>query len=397
MKKVEWEEWANPHLLEEVRKYGKFDTNACLSCGGCTITCALSSNETSFSPRQCFQYIQAGLRERLLNNLGPWLCYYCGDCSVSCPREAEPGESMMTLRRYLTANYDWTGFAKKVYTSKIFEIAAILIIALVVVALYFKFTFFPSGDAANWIGDDGGVLINKIAPWTRIHLGDWFLAGVLAFLLITNVFYMWLKIIVKDKSVNVPFKTYITEIFSLIWNFFTQRRFNKCDNSKTYWILHLCLMLSYVMLFTIIVFFLEWFQTDTVHPVWHPQRLLGYIATIGLFAGIIYFIYARIKKSTEISKNSHFTDWTFLILLLLTTLSGILLHFARVSGLPVYTYIMYLIHLMVLVPMLAIEVPFSKWSHLAYRPFAIYFYRVKEEAYRLQQQKIDELSLKEAA
>lgn len=304
---------------------------------------------------------------------------------------------MMTLRRYLTANYDWTGFAKKVYTSKIFEIAAILIIALVVVALYFKFTFFPSGDAANWIGDDGGVLINKIAPWTRIHLGDWFLAGVLAFLLITNVFYMWLKIIVKDKSVNVPFKTYITEIFSLIWNFFTQRRFNKCDNSKTYWILHLCLMLSYVMLFTIIVFFLEWFQTDTVHPVWHPQRLLGYIATIGLFAGIIYFIYARIKKSTEISKNSHFTDWTFLILLLLTTLSGILLHFARVSGLPVYTYIMYLIHLMVLVPMLAIEVPFSKWSHLAYRPFAIYFYRVKEEAYRLQQQKIDELSLKEAA
>jgi len=28
---------------------------------------------------------------------------------------------------------------------------------------------------------------------------------------------------------------------------------------------------------------------------------------------------------------------------------------------------------MVLFPMLMIEVPFSKWSHLAYRPFAIYF------------------------
>jgi len=32
---------------------------------------------------------------------------------------------------------------------------------------------------------------------------------------------------------------------------------------------------------------------------------------------------------------------------------------------------------MVLVPMLTIEVPFSKWSHLAYRPFAIFFSKIK--------------------
>jgi hypothetical protein len=30
--------------------------------------------------------------------------------------------------------------------------------------------------------------------------------------------------------------------------------------------------------------------------------------------------------------------------------------------------------------MIIIEVPFSKWSHLAYRPFAIYFYRLKKKA-----------------
>jgi nitrate reductase gamma subunit len=127
-----------------------------------------------------------------------------------------------------------------------------------------------------------------------------------------------------------------------------------------------------------IVGFLEWFQTDIVHPVWHPQRLIGYISTIGLFAGIIYFTINRIKKLKENGKYSHYTDWTFLILLFLTTLSGILLHYFRVSGLPVATYITYLIHLMVLVPMLMIEVPFSKWSHLAYRPFAIYFANLKK-------------------
>jgi hypothetical protein len=35
---------------------------------------------------------------------------------------------------------------------------------------------------------------------------------------------------------------------------------------------------------------------------------------------------------------------------------------------------------MVVVPMLVLEVPFSKWSHLAYRPLAMYFSKVRAEA-----------------
>ena len=38
---------------------------------------------------------------------------------------------------------------------------------------------------------------------------------------------------------------------------------------------------------------------------------------------------------------------------------------------------MYVIHLMGVVPMLVLEVPFGKWAHLAYRPLAIYFARVQ--------------------
>jgi len=86
----------------------------------------------------------------------------------------------------------------------------------------------------------------------------------------------------------------------------------------------------------------------------------------------------------ENNKYSHFTDWTFLILLFLTTLSGILLHFFRIYGMPQFTYITYLIHLMVLVPMLIIEVPFSKWSHMIYRPFALYFAHLKKMAIKKQ-------------
>jgi quinone-modifying oxidoreductase subunit QmoC len=43
----------------------------------------------------------------------------------------------------------------------------------------------------------------------------------------------------------------------------------------------------------------------------------------------------------------------------------------------------------VLVPMLAVEVPFSKWSHLAYRPFAIYFSELRKSDLKRQRRTTD--------
>ena len=83
---------------------------------------------------------------------------------------------------------------------------------------------------------------------------------------------------------------------------------------------------------------------------------------------------------------SHPSDWMFPILLLLTTLTGIFLHTFRYLDLPLATYVTYVIHLAIAVPMLVLEVPFGKWSHLAYRPFAIYFQAIKEKAQALQQE-----------
>jgi hypothetical protein len=64
----------------------------------------------------------------------------------------------------------------------------------------------------------------------------------------------------------------------------------------------------------------------------------------------------------------------------MVTLSGILVHIFRYQGLALATYYTYVIHMALLVPMLVLEVPFGKWSHLAYRPLAIYFQQVKQAA-----------------
>ena len=46
---------------------------------------------------------------------------------------------------------------------------------------------------------------------------------------------------------------------------------------------------------------------------------------------------------------------------------------------------------MILIPMLVVEVPFSKWSHLAYRPMAIYFANLKEKARSNESNEINEI------
>ncbi len=378
----------NPNLKKDLVAFGLREWNDCFHCGNCTATCPLTKSDNLF-PRKAIRLAQMGLEQRIVANADPWMCYYCGDCSDSCPRGAQPGELMMVLRRYLTASYDWTGLSRKFYTSKIWEFGVIGVIAAAIIAV-FAFLLPPAADLVSnssaYINDQGGVMINSLASGVGanhfidyIHFGDLIMAGIVAFFLITNIFNMFIKVIVRDKSVQIPFTSYFIEFWQLIYNFLTQQRFSKCDK-KDYWVGHLLLMTGYTILFTMIVGFLPKFQIEEIVPWYNWQRILGYYATFGLLFFITYTIIGRIRKRDPKLRFSHPSDWLFLIMLGLTTVSGILVHIFRVTGLPAATYYTYVFHLAVLVPMIIVEVPFSKWSHLAYRPFAIYFDRLKKAA-----------------
>ncbi len=373
----------NPDFATVIKEYGALDYNACYNCGNCTAVCSLSDGDNSF-PRKMIRLSVLGLEDEIQTSVDPWLCYYCGECSETCPQQTDPAELMMSLRRYLTSKYDWTGLANKLYTSKIWEFGTIIFLAAVILVLFIFF----HGPMTTELTADGGVKLNTFAPWKQIEIGDWIMAALLAFFLLSNIFNMYLKIVVSKKDIKIPLKLYFTELWTLLLHFATQKQFSKCDTElsgkkikfSTYWIIHMFLVTSYVLMLIMIMVFLGWFQTDNIYAWWHPQRLLGYYSTLGLTIGLIYFSLERIKKISEKSKHSHVTDWTFLVLLFLTTITGILVHIFRIYGLPFATYYIYVIHIMVLFPMLMIEVPFSKWSHLAYRPFAIYFNNVLKAA-----------------
>ena len=375
----------NPAFKKELKKFGmSSEWNECFHCGNCTATCPLTEQGFLF-PRKGIRSIQMGLKDKLAGYVDPWLCYYCGDCSKTCPRDANPGELMMTLRRYLTSIYDWTGLSGKFYTSKWWEYGFIAFFAILVCVLFA--IFLPlRPDAAMMVNESGGVMINNLVAGvsesqfiTIIEYGDWTMALVVATLLITNIFNMFIQVVINDKSVKIPFYIYFTEAWNLLYNFITQAKFSKCDD-KSYWLGHFLLMTGYSIMFALIVAFLPKFQIEEVVDWYNWQRLLGSYSTFGILFFLIIATIGRIRKKDIKLKYSHPTDWLFIVMLGLTTISGILVHIFRVGGMPAATYYSYVVHLAILVPMILVEVPFSKWSHLAYRPFAIYFSNLKKTA-----------------
>jgi len=163
----------DPGLLSELKEYGEANVEKCFNCGNCTAICPLATDATPF-PRNNIRLLQLGLRERMQQSLDPWLCYYCGDCSATCPRQAEPAEAQMTMRRWLTAQYDWTGLARKFYTSKWWELGSVLLLSGILVLLVFVRIFGADRYGAQRSFFDGSVQPSEIAKLIVIlYIADW--------------------------------------------------------------------------------------------------------------------------------------------------------------------------------------------------------------------------------
>ena len=367
-----------PELRNQLIQFGIGDWNACYHCGTCTAICPLSEEGFLF-PRKKIRLMQMGLKNELESSVEPWLCYYCGECTETCPRDANPGELMMSLRRYLTSKYDWTGLSKKFYTSEIWELAFILLFAALVIMAFLLVLPAAGYHFTKVLTPEGGVRVNAFAPIHIVETFDWTMAFIVASLLISNIIRMYYKIIWKSGKMKVSLWVHIREFWLLLFNFAFQPKFSKCDD-KQYWLSHWFLMSGYTIMFIVIVVYLPWFQTEKILPVWNPQRLLGYYATFGLLFGLLVAIVGRLRRKDIKFQFSHISDWLFLAMLTLTAVTGILIHIFRISGMPLATYVSYIAHMAVLVPTILIEVPFSKWSHLAYRPFAVYFQQLKKNS-----------------
>lgn len=361
----------NPKLIDDLAKFGAEDVQKCYHCGSCSAVCEHSDDRFMF-PRRPMRLLQMGLEQRLRTSLDPWLCYYCGQCSTQCPRGAEPGETMMSLRRWLTSRYDFTGISRLFYRSWRAELAAILLVAA---ATAVGFTAYGLRHGELGIYSGPGAFLDSAA----VHRFDWALATLLVLLLAINAGRMWWLTMGPRTGVRAGIATYLRKLPLLPLHFFTQRRYADCERKRP-WAIHLVLMLSYLTMLVLIMFFLHAMQAGP--EINWAVHGLGYLASIGLVGAVLWSIRGRLRKTEVQLQHSHESDWIFLILLLVVAGTGVLQHALHRAGASEAANVAYVVHLMGVVPMLLLEVPFSKWSHLAYRPLAMYLAEVQRETLR---------------
>jgi ferredoxin len=345
----------NPDFAKEIFKYGNKDFHACYNCGNCTAVCSLSDEQNSF-PRKMVRLTVLGLDEKITSSLDPWLCYYCGDCATTCPREANPGELMMSLRRWLTAKYDWTGLSGLLY--KYLPVTIFAFIATALAVLFFA-------AAKNFDVE------------TIMHFGHqfemWAIIGVFTIILIPNLARMWWFIILKPK-INVKFMTYVKTMGELFTHMFTQKRTLGCDDSQSRWFIHMIIVFGYLLLlFTTVV--LDWFGTSNLFII-----ILGYAESIVLFSLTFIFMRGRIQKNKELNKFSQPSDWLFVIWLFLMAFTAFAVRIFIDLDMIETNLWLYLFHLIILVQWAVLIVPFGKWTHFLYRSFAMYFEKLKQLA-----------------
>lgn len=369
----------NPTFIDDLDRYGAEDVKLCYQCGDCSTVCPHADDIYIF-PRKSMKLLQMGLEQKIETTLEPWLCYYCGQCSEQCPREADPGETMMSLRRWLISRYDFTGIARRFFKSRTTEVLAIVLVAIVTGVSLLLYGF--SGGSIKIYDGEGAFLPNDF-----IHRFDLTVGSIMLVFLLINAGRMWYLTMIKGTPFNVPWWLYLKQLYQLPWHFFTQKRYAECEKKHEHpvfmpWMLHLGLMLGYVTMLVLVMVFIEKLQSGP--RIDWSVHIFGYLATIGLLAGTVYFIRNRVKKNYVQYKKSHGTDWVFVILLFIIVITGIVQHVLHRTGFYESANIVYIVHLMAVVPWL-LRMPFSKWSHLVYRPLAMYFAEIRREALSLQE------------
>jgi quinone-modifying oxidoreductase subunit QmoC len=370
----------DPSFMGELERFGAFDIRGCFNCGNCTAVCSLSQGGENF-PRRLIRYAQLGMRDQLAASKEVWLCYYCGDCSESCPRQAEPGEFMASARRYFISSWDLTSVARRLYTSWWFTA-----LFMGILAVLFAGMLLASGGKMT----SSRLELFGFIPLAWIHnLGTvvLILAGLAAAANVVNAARrMNLSLPAQSPDKRSSLKDAWGAARKTLKELAAQTRFAECaaeGPGKELWYLsarwiHLAIMWGFLGLFAATALDFLFKVPGSSVPLWYPARLLGTVAGLALLYGTTVALVRRLTPGAGSSfAHSLLSDWLLLWLLWSVALTGFLLEIAvyQPAG-AAWGYAAFLVHV-VLALELVILLPFTKFAHMLYRPLALWILNLR--------------------
>ncbi len=354
----------DPALSSKLQKLGATRLVRCYNCGTCTAICPLSEEDAEF-PRTLIRYAIIGAEEKLLSSPGLWLCYYCGECSDSCPRDADPGAFLMAARRYAIKQYSWGKVASVFYDNRVSSAAGIVALTLIAIFGFLLMMGTPTFSSPN---------LQAFFSFQILHDVGLVLGVLLGLSVLANVAIMMRYLHFnghRDVPITGRLRIWVSSLVnSLAKSALAQTNYLKCTNRNRY-LAHMALFWGFVGLaVATTVDFVIGLGKVPLYPV-PPQRMLGILSGIAFTAGAGYYLWKRFKKDERHVKLSHFSDWVFVVLMLLAGVSGLLLTLSMYQDSGVAAYSLYAIHLVVVFDLILLA-PFTKFAHAIYRPLAIW-------------------------
>ncbi len=348
------------------------DLSVCYQCGTCTAVCPISTADNPF-PRKEMVWVQWGLKDRALGNASIWLCHQCGSCNAYCPRDAKPANVMAALRDFSIGHHAAPRFMGRAlggprYLPLLFAIPVVLFLAIL--AGLGHLTSLPAGR----------IVFSKLIPIPVIEVVFIAAIGLSMLGAVTGGLRYWQALNASMGAArNGTAST--AGLVATLADILRHRRFRQCTEKpagprRTYkghlYRTHLVVFWGFLGLVATTASVgvgIYAFGYLTPWPFWHPVKLLGNLSGVAVIAAVIVFLWRRIADAREAGKSTY-SDWLFLAILLLTTLTGFLSQWLRLADLRALAYPAYVVHL-VFIFFLLVYIPYSKFAHLAYRTVAM--------------------------
>ncbi len=352
----------HPEFADELKKLGATKVTECFNCGNCTAICPLSTNEHMF-PRRIIRYIQLGLADKAKSAPEPWLCHACGECSVTCPRQAFPSEIMNGVRNYAMQKFAVPGFMAKLFTSPAY-LPIVFLIPLILLYGFLAALGFPPYP-------EGEIIFSKYIEPTYLEIAG-LSAG--AYVIIVALASLW------RFNNALGLKTgFFSNLIRGIILILKHSRFAQCETNRFRYFAHIGVFYGFILLGISTlgaVVYLDFLGIELSLPLTDPVKIIGNVGAILLMVGALWIIYARLSNRERIGSPSY-NDWFFISMLFLVGLTGLILEALRFAQ-SVAAYPTYLVHL-IFVFCLLIYAPYSKFAHLLYRGL-VYVYIEAEQA-----------------
>ncbi len=352
---------------------GAHDLTSCYQCGTCSVVCPLSTDDMPF-PRKEMIWVQWGLKDRLLADPAVWVCHQCNLCNAYCPRDAKPADVMAALRDYTITHYAvpkfmGKGVSEAKYLPFLFALPAVVF--LVVLAWIGNLTSLPTGQ----------IVFSKFMHIIYIETIFILAVGAAVVAAIAGGVRYWKGM--NEFSLAArhggPARGFISTLIDIL----KHRKFQQCEGdrvgTRTSYKSHLHKshlavfygFLGLVVTTTSVGIGIYAFGYLTPWPLWHPVKILGNVSGVAVLIACGVFLYRRLNDKEKGAKSTY-SDWLFLGVLALTTLTGFLSEILRLADIPPLAYWVYFIHL-VFIFFLLVYIPYSKFAHLAYRFVAMLY------------------------